>query len=64
MLQQEMVLETVEIMKRALDQGREAFVFVNNRAGGNAPWLARKIAEKFLGKKGSKPPRQLDLWET
>ena len=63
MLQPEMILETIEIIKRAIDQGMTVYVFVNNRAGGNAPLLARKIAEKFSGKKGAKTPKQLNLWE-
>ncbi len=50
MLQPEIILETVEIMRRAIDQGMTVNVIVNNRAGGNAPLMAREIAEKFLPK--------------
>lgn len=62
MLQPEMVLETVEIMGKAIEQGRVISIIVNNRAGGNAPLLARIIAEKFFGKHRLIPERQKTLW--
>jgi uncharacterized protein YecE (DUF72 family) len=62
MLQPEIVPETVEIIKRVLDQGRTAYVFVNNRAGGNAPLLAQMIVEKFLEKVEPESPPQMSLW--
>jgi hypothetical protein len=45
-----MVRETVSLMRSAGRQGGKATVIVNNRAGGNAPLIAREIAERFLGK--------------
>lgn len=61
MLQPEMVLDTVEIMKTAIEKRITVNVLVNNRAGGNAPLIAREIAEKFLPK--DRPiPGQRTLW--
>jgi hypothetical protein len=50
MLQPEMVRETVEIVKTATEKGMMVYLIINNRAGGNAPLIAREIAEKFMGK--------------
>jgi uncharacterized protein YecE (DUF72 family) len=62
MLQPEMILDTVEIMKRAIEQGMTVNVIVNNRAGGNASLIARGIAEKYVGKSRPAPKGQLGLW--
>lgn len=62
MLQPEMILETVEIMKTAVEKGLAINVIINNRVGGNAPMIARLIVEKFIGKSRSGPKGQLDLW--
>ncbi len=64
MLQPEMILETVEIVRRAIDQGVMVYVIVNNRAGGNAPLISQQIAEKFLGKPEPKVKGQMSLWDT
>jgi hypothetical protein len=50
MLQPEMVRETVEILKTSIEKGVLVNLIINNRAGGNAPLIAREIAEKFMGK--------------
>jgi hypothetical protein len=50
MMQPEMVLETVEIMKTAIEKEVVVNLIINNRAGGNAPEIAREIAKKFVGK--------------
>jgi uncharacterized protein YecE (DUF72 family) len=65
MLQPEMILETVDLMWQAVDQGVSVNVIINNRAGGNAPLLAQLIAGKFLKRLAppSKPKGQLRLWE-
>jgi hypothetical protein len=42
-----MVEDTVEIMRDAVDRGKSASIIVNNRAGGNAPLIARRIADRF-----------------
>jgi uncharacterized protein YecE (DUF72 family) len=39
--------ETAEVMLAALKEGVQANVIINNRAGGNAPLIAQKVAEKF-----------------
>jgi hypothetical protein len=52
MLDPLMVEETAELMRTAVDRGLEINVIVNNRAGGNAPLIARQLAARFLGGKG------------
>ncbi len=42
-----MVEETAEIMASAVREGVRANVIINNRAGGNAPLIARGVAAKF-----------------
>jgi hypothetical protein len=64
MMAPEMVLETVEIMKAAIEKGVLVNLIINNRAGGNAPLIAQKIAERFLGKPKSKTLQQMNLWDT
>jgi len=39
--------ETAEIMLEAIEQHVQANVIINNRAGGNAPLIAQKVAVKF-----------------
>jgi uncharacterized protein YecE (DUF72 family) len=63
MLQPEMVLGTVEITRRAIDQGMKVNIIVNNRAGGNAPLIAERIIEKLIGKGEPTAPGQMSLWE-
>jgi uncharacterized protein YecE (DUF72 family) len=43
----EMISETVEIMKKGIKAGVDVNVIVNNRVVGNAPLVAKEIAEKF-----------------
>jgi hypothetical protein len=47
-----MVEDTIGIMLAAFEQGVHANVIINNRAGGNAPLVAQKVAEKFLESQG------------
>jgi hypothetical protein len=63
-LQPEMILDTVEIIKVALEKGGLVNLIINNRASGNAPWPAQEIARRFLEKTEPtrSPPSQ--LWET
>jgi hypothetical protein len=63
MMQPEMVLETVEIVKTAIEKGELVNLIINNRAGGNAPLIAEEFAEKFVGKKEAEVSRQLGLWD-
>ena len=60
--QPEMILETVDIMRRALDQKIALNILVNNRAGGNAPLIAQALMEKFLSTGTPKPKSQMSLW--
>jgi uncharacterized protein YecE (DUF72 family) len=48
MLDPRMVADTVEVLRVALDRRVETDVIVNNRAGGNAPEIARQLAEAWL----------------
>lgn len=59
MLQPSMVEETVQLMQAGMAQDVDVNVMVNNRAGGNAPSIARRIAESFLGavNRGEKRPQ-------
>jgi hypothetical protein len=49
-------------MRQAVEQGMAVNVIINNRAGGNAPLIARMIAEKFLPKRRVGPGGQRSLW--
>jgi hypothetical protein len=62
MLQPEMVSETVDIIKGAIEKGLLANFIINNRAGGNAPLIAQLIAEKLFPKTPPKKKGQLSLW--
>jgi uncharacterized protein YecE (DUF72 family) len=48
MMSPRMPEETAEVMLEAVKQDVQANVIINNRAGGNAPLIARKVAEKFI----------------
>jgi uncharacterized protein YecE (DUF72 family) len=48
MMSPRMPEETAQIMIEAARQDVRANVIINNRAGGNAPLIAQKVAEKFL----------------
>jgi uncharacterized protein YecE (DUF72 family) len=48
MLSERMLDEAAAIMRRAIAAERHVTVIVNNRAGGNAPLIAQKLAERFL----------------
>lgn len=48
MMNPSMIQDTVEIIQGSIRQGVRANVIVNNRAGGNAPSIAREVANRFL----------------
>jgi hypothetical protein len=48
MMSQGMVEDTIGMMLAAIEQGVHANVIINNRAGGNAPLVAQKVAERFV----------------
>jgi uncharacterized protein YecE (DUF72 family) len=47
MLHDSTVEETVEIIQGVVQRGSQLYLFINNRAGGNAPLTAQKIASRF-----------------
>lgn len=47
MLQEEMLEDTLQLMERAVREGVQVSVIVNNRAGGNAPLIAQRLARRF-----------------
>jgi hypothetical protein len=61
MMQPEMVLDTVEIINGAIEKGVLVNLIINNRAGGDAPLVAREIAERFVRKPEPKTPQQKNL---
>jgi uncharacterized protein YecE (DUF72 family) len=48
MMNPQMIRETLEIVREAIDKGVHIYVIINNRAGGNAPMIAQEIADGFL----------------
>ena len=48
MMQETMVVEAVAMMKAAIEKAITMDVIINNRAGGNAPMIAREIVKIFL----------------
>jgi uncharacterized protein YecE (DUF72 family) len=48
MMSPRMPEETAEVMLEAVKQGVQANGIINNRAGGNAPLIAQKVAEAFI----------------
>jgi uncharacterized protein YecE (DUF72 family) len=62
MMAPEMVLETVEILKAAIEKGVLVNLIINNRAGGNAPLIAREIVNKFIPKPTPRSKGQMSLW--
>ncbi len=48
MMQDAMVAETAELMWKGIKEGVKIYVIINNRAGGNAPMIAQRVAKKFL----------------
>jgi len=62
MLQLEMVLDAVEIVKTAIEKRVRVNLIINNRAGGNAPMIAHIIAEKLMPKTPPTSDGQMGLW--
>lgn len=48
MLQAEMVGETANLMREAVENSIETHILINNRAGGNAPVIAQRVSEQFF----------------
>ena len=49
MMPGQMVEETVEILRAGVGRGARMNLLINNRAGGNAPLIAQRIAGEFSG---------------
>ena len=47
MLSEHTVEETVEIIRGVVQRGSQLYLFINNRAGGNAPLIARRISQRL-----------------
>jgi hypothetical protein len=62
MMAPEMILETVEIIRGAIEKDVLVNLIINNRAGGNAPMIAQIIAEKIFPKPKQKTEAQMRLW--
>jgi uncharacterized protein YecE (DUF72 family) len=52
MLQPRMIADTVRLIHTGLDRNIQMHIIINNRSGGNAPLIARQIAEAFPSKLG------------
>ncbi|MGD0626463.1 MAG: hypothetical protein ABSB32_17320 [Thermodesulfobacteriota bacterium] len=48
MLQPQMIEEAADLMWAGIAKRMRVNVFINNRAGGNAPLIAQQVAEKFF----------------
>jgi uncharacterized protein YecE (DUF72 family) len=48
MMQPETIPETVTLIRKAIERSVNLYVIINNRAGGNAPMIAREIVNNFL----------------
>lgn len=51
-----MIEETVGLMEQGIEKKARMNVIVNNRAGGNAPLMARQIVNRFAARKGADKP--------
>jgi len=48
MLDPRMIDDTVQLIREAIKRERKIAIIINNRAGGNAPLIARELAKKIL----------------
>ena len=51
MLGPEMIEDTVEVVNEAIKDKFQVNLIINNRAGGNAPLIAQKIADRLHSEK-------------
>ena len=51
MLDPTMIEDTVQLIREAVKRAKKIAIIINNRAGGNAPLIAREIARKILAAK-------------
>ena len=52
MLHHEMVEDTAFLMKTGINEVVHMNIIINNRAGGNAPFIAQRITKQFVMKHG------------
>jgi hypothetical protein len=43
-----MIEDTVQLIREAIKRAKKIAIIINNRAGGNAPLIAKEIARKIL----------------
>jgi hypothetical protein len=55
MLDPEMIEDTAKIVNEAIKDRVQVNLIINNRAGGNAPLIAQKIAERLYSEKRQGP---------
>ena len=48
MLDPRMIEDTVQLIREAIKRAKKIAIIINNRAGGNAPLIAKEIARKIL----------------
>jgi len=48
MLDSRMIEDTVQLIREAIKRAKKIAIIINNRAGGNAPLIAKEIARKIL----------------
>ncbi len=51
MLDPEMIEDTAKIVNEAIKDGTQVNLIINNRAGGNAPLIAERIANRLHSEK-------------
>ncbi len=56
LFQSALVDETIHIVRAAIEQNVTVNVVINNRAGGNAPLIARQLAHRFLAQEANAQP--------
>ena len=54
MLDSEMIEDTAKIVNEAIKDKVQVNLIINNRAGGNPPLIAQKIADRFHSQKQQK----------
>jgi hypothetical protein len=52
MLRHDMVEDAVSLMKTGIIEHIQTNMLINNRAGGNAPLIAQRIAQRFMERYG------------
>ncbi len=56
MLDRQMLKDTVVLTQKAIEEKVRTDLIINNRAGGNAPLIAREVAKQFMGDHGTPAP--------